>query len=88
MIRKYDIEGIGPVNITTFNNEYSLNVELPNLDISREIKFNSPDLLLTFFNSIEEVEVKEMALATVKNNIEEKLRKQQISKEAVINRKN
>lgn len=69
MTRKFQIDGIGNVNVSEESEEYSLKIQLADMRISREIKFYSQDLLKNFFNDITEVHAKDMALATIKNKI-------------------
>lgn len=69
MTRKFEIEGIGNVNVSGELEEYSLKIQLADMRISREIKFYSKDLLSDFFNDITDVLAKDMALATIKNKI-------------------
>lgn len=69
MTRKFQIEGIGNVNVSGELEEYSLKIQLADMRISREIKFYSKDLLSDFFNDITDVLAKDMALATIKNKI-------------------
>ena len=69
MTRKFQIDGIGNVNLSEEPEEYSLKIQLADMRISREIKFYSKDLLSVFFNDITEVHAKDMALATIKNKI-------------------
>ena len=69
MTRKFNIEGIGNVNVSEEPEDFALKIQLSDMHITREIKFFSVDLLNGFFNDITEVHAKDMALATIKNKI-------------------
>lgn len=70
MTRKFTIEGIGSVKLSEVPEEFALKIQLSDMQISRDIKFFSKDLLNGFFQDITEVHAKEMAVATIKNKID------------------
>lgn len=69
MTRKFQIEGIGNVDVSEEKEAYSLKIKLLDMRISREIKFYSQGLLSDFFKDITEEQAKDMALATIRNKI-------------------
>ena len=69
MTRKFQIEGIGNVDVSEELEQYSLTIKLLDMRISRNIKFYSQGLLSEFFKGITEDQAKEMALATIRNKI-------------------
>ena len=69
MTRKFTIEGIGNVKVSEAPEEYALKIQLSDMQLSRDIKFFSQDLLKDFFQDITEVHAKDMAVATIKNKI-------------------
>lgn len=69
MTRKFQIEGIGNVDVSEELEMYSLKIRLSDMRISREIKFYSQGLLSEFFKDITEDQAKDMALATIRNKI-------------------
>jgi len=69
MTRKFTIAGIGNVKVSEAPEEFALKIQLSDMQISRDIKFYSKDLLNGFFKDFTEDHAKEMAVATIKNKI-------------------
>ena len=80
MSKSFQFEGIGVVDVEENSEEFSLKIELKDMDISRAIKFHSPQLLNSFFEDISETNVREIALATLRNKIELSARKVSLKK--------